>query len=491
MTTRDYEPVIGMEIHAELRTRSKMFCGCAVADTTTAEPNTHICPVCTGLPGAMPVANRAAIEQAILVGLALNCGINERAVFARKNYFYPDLPKGYQISQYAHPIASGGWLAISDGDGQTQRIGVRRAHLEEDTAKLFHVHGATGAAHTLIDFNRSGVPLLEIVSEPEMHLAETAVAYGNQVRQVLRYLGVNSGDMEKGVLRFEANVSVRRRGAEQLGTRTEIKNLNSFHAMAQAIDYEIRRQIAVLERGGTVVQETRGWDESRGATFVQRGKEEAHDYRYFPEPDLPPLQIDRAWVDEVRGTLPELPTAKVQRFVTAHGLPRRDARLLAAERARADYFDAAVAAYDGEPAEVSKWIVGELFHLLHATETPIEEGLVTPEDLAALIALVDDGTLNQPTAREVLATVFETGEPPREIVAAQGLKQIDDAETLASLINELLAEHPTQVHAYHGGKEGLRHWFVGQVMRATRGRADPDLTQRLLVEALEGARQPS
>jgi aspartyl-tRNA(Asn)/glutamyl-tRNA(Gln) amidotransferase subunit B len=491
MTARDYEPVIGMEIHAELRTRSKMFCGCAVADTTAAEPNTHICPVCTGLPGAMPVANRAAIEQAILVGLALNCRINERAVFARKNYFYPDLPKGYQISQYDHPIASDGWLAISEGDGQTRRIGVRRAHLEEDTAKLFHVHGSDGAAHTLIDFNRSGVPLLEIVSEPEMHSAETAVAYGNQIRQILRYLRVNSGDMEKGVLRFEANVSVRRRGAEQLGTRTEIKNLNSFRAMAQAIDYEIRRQIAVLERGGTVVQETRGWDESRGATFVQRGKEEAHDYRYFPEPDLPPLQIDRAWVDEVRAALPELPAAREQRFVTTYGLPRHDARLLAAERARADYFDAAVAAYDGDPTEVSKWIVGELFHLLHAKEMSIEEARVTPEHLTALIALVDNGTLNQPTAREVLATVFESGEPPREIVAARGLTQIDDAETLAALIAELLTEHPDQVRAYRAGKEGLRHWFVGQVMRATRGRADPDLTQQLLVEALDKTPQPT
>lgn len=487
MTTisQEYEPVIGMEIHAELRTRSKMFCGCAVADTTTVEPNTHVCPVCTGLPGAMPVANRRAIEQSIMVGLALNCQINERAVFARKNYFYPDLPKGYQISQYAHPIASHGWLTVTTDDGETQRIGVHRAHLEEDTAKLFHVHANGGAAHTLIDFNRSGVPLLEIVSEPDMHAAETAVAYGSQIRQILRYLGVNTGDMEKGVLRFEANVSVRRRGTETLGTRTEIKNLNSFRAMSQAIKYEVRRQIAVLEGGGRVIQETRGWDESRGVSFAQRSKEQAHDYRYFPEPDLPALQIDRAWVDEVRATLPELPATKIDRFVADYGLTQHHARLLAAERARSDYFDAAAAAYDGPPGEVSKWIVGELFHLMHATETEIKDVRVTPEDLAALIAMVDDGTLNQPTAREVLAATFETGKAPQAIVAARGLTQIDDEAALAELIGELVAGHPAQVEAYRGGKEGLRHWFMGQVMRETQGRADPDLTQRLLVAALE------
>jgi len=384
-----YEPVIGMEIHAELRTASKMFCGCPVVDTTIAEPNTAICPVCTALPGAMPVVNKRAVEQSIMVGLALNCEINASTIFARKNYFYPDLPKGYQISQYDFPIATNGWIEVESegGGGVRKRIGITRAHMEEDTAKSDHHPAAWPEtyAYTLIDFNRSGVPLLEIVSEPDMHSVSEAHAYATSIREILRYLGVNSGDMEKGVLRFEANVSVRLRGTETLGTRTEIKNLNSFRALVRASQYEIERQIAVLESGGSIVQETLGWDAARGVTFPQRSKEQAHDYRYFPEPDLPPLAIDRAWVDEIAARLPELPAAKYARFTTELGLAENDARILVAERALADYFETAATAYDGDPSAVSKWVVGELSYLMNRDGVGIEDVKVSPEALAACL----------------------------------------------------------------------------------------------------------
>ena len=487
LNTDKYEPVIGMEIHAELRTASKMFCGCPVVDTTVAEPNTAICPVCTGLPGAMPVVNQRAIEQAMMVGLALNCRINEVSIFARKNYFYPDLPKGYQISQYDHPLATDGWIDVVTDEGEDVRVGITRAHMEEDTAKSDHYPGAWPEtdAYTLIDFNRSGVPLLEIVSEPDMHSVDAAHAYGAAIREILRYLGVNSGDMEKGVLRFEANVSVRPLGSETLGTRTEIKNLNSFRALTQAAAYEIERQIAVLEVGGTVIQETLGWDEVRGVTFSQRSKEEAHDYRYFPEPDLPPLHVDRAWVEEVRAQLPELPAAKYARFTEEVGLSENDARILVGERALADYFESALEAYGGDPDAVSKWVVGELSFLMNRAGVAIEEVKVAPASLAALVKLVEKGTINLNSGKEVLGAMFETGKAADAIVKEKGLVQISDADQLAQIVDQLLADHPDEVQSYRDGKTNLLQWFMGQVMRETRGRAKPPVVLGLLRDRLQ------
>ncbi|MDF1515550.1 MAG: Asp-tRNA(Asn)/Glu-tRNA(Gln) amidotransferase subunit GatB [Anaerolineae bacterium] len=486
-----YEPVIGMEIHAEMATLSKMFCGCRVVDTTTAEPNTTICPVCTGLPGAMPVLNRRAVEMAMLVGLALHCQINEYSNFARKNYFYPDLPKGYQISQYDYPVATRGWLDIDTESEGPVRIGVTRAHMEEDTAKLFHFKGdfLDPEDYTLIDFNRSGIPLLEIVSEPDMRSVEQALAYATKIREILRYLGVNAGDMEKGILRFEANVSVRLRGSRVLGTRTEIKNLNSFRALTGASAYEIQRQIQVLEAGGTVVQETLGWDDARGVTFSQRSKEEAHDYRYFPEPDLPPLSIDRAWVDELIQTLPELPDAKYQRFVTELQVPEGDARILVAERALAEYFEAAVTAYGGPAVNVSKWMVGELAYLMNRENTGINQVQVKPENLVQLLKLLDDKTLNQNSAKEVLGEMFETGKTAGAVVQEKGLVQISDADALAQIVAQVISENPQQVQTYLDGKEGILGWLMGQVMRLTRGRAAPQTVRSLLIKALDRSRQ--
>ena len=486
-----YETVIGMEIHAEMATKSKMFCGCQVVDTTTAEPNSTICPVCTGLPGAMPVLNQKAVDMAMLVGLALHCDINEYTNFARKNYFYPDLPKGYQISQYDFPIATGGWVDIDDGAGESIRIRVRRAHMEEDTAKLEHFKGdfLDPDDHTCIDFNRSGVPLLEIVSEPDMHSVEQALAYATKIREILRYVGVNAGDMEKGILRFEANVSVRLRGSEELGTRTEIKNLNSFRALTGASAYEIRRQIQVLETGGTVQLVTLGWDEGNGVTFSQRSKEEAHDYRYFPEPDLPPLFIDRAWVEELAETLPELPDVKYARFVDEVGLPASDARILVGERALADYFEAVLQAYGGNAVNVSKWMVGELAYLINRAGVSLSQVRVKPDDLAQLLRLLDDKTLNQNSAKEVLGEMFETGKAPKAIVAEKGLVQISDADALAHIVAQVIAENPEPVQTYLDGKEGILGWLMGQVMRLTRGRAAPQTVRSLLVDTLNKMRE--
>lgn len=488
MTNDRYEAVIGMEIHAELRTVSKMFCACPVVDTTVAEPNTAVCPVCGGLPGALPVVNKLAVEQAMMVGLALNCQINAFTSFARKNYFYPDLSKGYQISQFDTPIAARGWIEVQTEDGELVRVGVRRAHMEEDTAKSFHHAAPGGGGYTLIDFNRSGVPLLEIVSEPDMHSAAAALAYATKIREILRYLGVNSGDMERGVLRFEVNVSVRLRGSETLGTRTEIKNLNSFRALVRASEYEIARQIEVVESGGVVVQETLGWDESRGVTVTQRSKEHAHDYRYFPEPDLPPLVIDDAWIEEVRRSLPELPDAKYHRFVTAYGLPENDARILVEDVALADYFEAAVRAYDGKAVSVSKWIVGELAYLMNRDGITIERVRVAPESVASLVKLLDAGIISQSSAKDVLGTMFESGKAPEAIVKEKGLVQISDQDQLAQVVDQVLADHPEEVIAYLKGRESLLQWFMGQVMKATRGRAQPQTVLGLLSAKLEARR---
>ncbi len=476
--TREYEVIIGMEVHAQLLTRSKMFCGCSAA-YADAPPNTHVCPVCMALPGALPVINKAAVEATIRTGLALNCEIAEFSVFARKNYFYPDLPKGYQISQYELPLTYNGWVEIEGDDGKPKRIRIRRAHLEEDTGKLVHVNG-----HSLVDLNRAGVPLLEIVTEADIRSAEEAHRYLTRLRTILRYLGVSTGDMEKGAMRCEANLSVRPKGQKEFGTKVEIKNLNSFKAVRDAIAYEVQRQIAVLESGGTIEQVTLGWDAARGRTFVQRTKEEAHDYRYFPEPDLLPLEVSREWVEALRATLPELPDAKIRRFGEEYGLSRKEAEVIVVEKDIADWYEAAVRAY-GNAREVYNWLTGEIFRHLNETNTPITEVKVTPEALADLLRLVDDGTINRNTAKVVLQDMFESGQAPRAIVEAKGLAQVSDEDALVAIVEKVIADNPDEVQRYREGKKGLFGWFVGQVMKATRGKANPATVRKLLSERLD------
>jgi len=480
----DYEAVIGMEVHVQLLTKSKMFCRCS-ADYAGAPPNTLVCPVCLGMPGTLPVINRKAVEYTIMTALALNCEIAEFAKFDRKNYFYPDLVKGYQISQYDLPLSRNGWLEI-EIDGKRKRIRIRRVHLEEDTAKLIHVH-RDGQSYSLIDFNRSGVPLMEIVSEPDIRSPEEARQYLIKLRTILRYLGVSTADMEKGAMRCEANVSLRPAGSKEYGTRVEVKNLNSFRSVKLALEYEIERQKRLLEAGGKVEQETMGWDESRGVTVLQRTKEYAHDYRYFPEPDLPPLVIEREWVEEIRAKLPELPDAKRDRFIADYGLPRYDAGVLVADRAVADYFEACVRAGAGrvEPKAIANWVTGELFRLMKAQGVEIEEVRITPDRLVALIGLVQDGTINVTAAKEAFAEMFETGRAPEEIVRERGLVQISDVEALSRVVDEVIAANPKAVADYLAGKEPVLRFLVGQVMKATRGKANPKLANELLLEKLK------
>jgi aspartyl-tRNA(Asn)/glutamyl-tRNA(Gln) amidotransferase subunit B len=486
----NYEPVIGLEVHAQIHTRSKMFCSCRVVeDTGDLEPNTYVCPVCTAMPGALPVINRRAVEVAITTGLALNCEVPEYSRFARKSYFYPDLPKGYQISQYNPvfaPLAVNGFLDIETAAGK-KRVGVNRAHLEEDTGKLRHVGGGA----SLVDLNRAGVPLLEIVSEPDMRSAEEVLAYAAKLHAILVYLGVNSGDMEKGVMRFEANVSVRPVGTDELNPRHEIKNLNSFRALSRSVTYEIESQIAALETGGAVVQQTMGWDEAREVTVPQRGKEYADDYRYFPEPDLPLLEISRERVAELRAGLPELPDLRRARFVADYGLGEHDAGLLVADRAVADYYEAAVAAGSGaDPRVVANWVTGEMFRLMSETGTRIDGVAVSPGGLAELVGLVKDGTINTNTGKEVLEEMFAGGRPPREIVQERGLAQISDATALESIARKVLDDNPDQVASYLDGKVQVVGWLMGQVMRASQGKANPQTARRLLEELLEARRLP-
>jgi aspartyl-tRNA(Asn)/glutamyl-tRNA(Gln) amidotransferase subunit B len=477
-----YEPVIGLEIHAELLTESKMFCPCPVVDSVTAAPNTAVCPICLGMPGMLPVINRRAIEFALRVALALNCEIQPDNIFARKNYFYPDLPKAYQISQYERPLALNGWLDVELESGETKRIRIRRVHMEEDTGKLTH----RSEGGSLVDFNRSGVPLLEIVTEPDIRSGEEARIYAMKIRQILRYLQVNSGDMEKGVLRVEPNISIRPSGSDILGTRTELKNLNSFRALADGTAYELARQATVLDSGEAVVQETRGWHEGRRETFSQRSKEEAHDYRYFPDPDLPPLKLDESWLKTARESLPELPDAKISRYRTQFQLSAYDARVIAEERVTAEWFEAAIAA-DGDPKKVANWLINNLFSLLNEQKQSIDALPFAPAAFVRLIELVDNDTINQTSAKEVLAEMSHSGRAPDEIVAAQGLAQISDEEKLALIVQKLLSDYPDAVAQYRRGKTGLLGWFVGQVMKETRGKANPAVVNRLVQENLTGS----
>ncbi len=479
-----YEPVIGLEIHAELMTDSKMFCGCRVVDSVEAPPNSAVCPVCLGMPGMLPVINRRAIEFAMRVALALNCTIQPYNIFARKNYFYPDLPKGYQISQYELPLSRNGWLDIALTSGETRRIGIRRVHIEEDTGKLTHL--TTGGS--LVDYNRSGVPLLEIVSEPDIRSGEEARAYAMRIRQILRYLGVNSGDMEKGVLRVEPNISLRPRGTVPFGNRTELKNLNSFRALSDGTDYELIRQAAVLDAGEVVVQETRGWHDTRRETFSQRLKEEAEDYRYLAEPDLPPLLLEESWIESIRADLPELPQVKEQRYAETWGLSATDAQVLAEDRVVAEWFDAAVAA-GGPPQTTANWISNDLFRLMNETNQTIDGILVRPADLVALITFVDDKTINAGTAKDVLARMVATGQEPASIIADLGLAQISDEAALAAMVAQVIADNPREVGLYRDGKVSLKGWFVGQVMRTTKGQGNPALINQLVEQQLTAALQ--
>lgn len=485
----DYEAVIGLEVHAELMTESKIFCGCSAA-YQGAEPNTLVCPVCLGMPGSLPVINERAVELTIRTALALNCEIAEFAKFDRKNYHYPDLPKGYQISQYDMPLSRNGWLEIEiDGQTRTERgerirhIGIRRVHLEEDTAKLMHVGG-----YSLVDFNRSGVPLIEIVTEPDIHSPEEAREFATRLRQLLRWIGVSTGDMEAGALRIEPNISVRPKGSQVFGTRTEIKNLNSIRAVGQSLEYEIQRQIGLLESGGTIVQQTLGWDDARGITVPQRSKEFAEDYRYFPEPDLPPLILSPAWVQKISEALPELPEQRRRRFVKQFGLSAYDAGVLTASRATGPYFEQAVTAYGGDPKNVANWVTGELFRVLNEKGIPIEESPIKPEALAELLRVVDDGTISVSKAKDVFQAMIETRKGAREIIEERGLQQISDEEKLLAVIDRVIQGNPQPVQDYLGGKETAITFLIGQVMRATRGQANPAMVRPLLERHLAAKR---
>ncbi len=494
--TAPYETVVGMEVHAQLLTRSKMFCACPT-DYAGAPPNTRVCPVCLGLPGAMPVINQAAVEATIKTGLALNCEIPELAVFARKNYNYPDLPKGYQITQFELPQAINGWVEIDLADGGTKRIRIRRAHLEEDTGKNTHVGDAT-----LVDLNRAGMPLMEIVTEADIASPDEAYAFLTKLRTILRYLGVNSGDMEKGAMRCEPNISIRtpeQAAAGEYGTKVEVKNLNSFRSVRSAIAFETARQAKLIDGGGAVKQVNMGWDENAQRTVLQRSKESSEDYRYFPEPDLPPVEVSRAWVDVIQTTLPELPDAKLARYESDWGLRRAEAEILSDEKLVADFFEAAVAAYVGDdkqpgdkPQRMANWITGELFRLLYADGEgqdlrQIAELKVQPTQLAALLKLVDDKGINANTGKKVLGKMYESGDDPQAIVQREGLGMVSDTGAIDAIIQEILDANADAVARYRGGEEKLFGFFMGQVMKATRGKADPGAAKARLGEMLKGS----
>jgi aspartyl-tRNA(Asn)/glutamyl-tRNA(Gln) amidotransferase subunit B len=488
-TATEYEVVVGIEVHAHVLTKSKMFCSCA-SQYQDSTANTHVCPVCLGMPGVLPVINRQAVEYTIMAGLALNCTIPERAKFDRKNYPYPDLMKGYQISQYDLPFCTGGWLEI-DLDGESRRIGVTRVHLEEDTARLTHRVNEAGEEYSLVDVNRSGVPLMEIVSEPDVRSSEEARLYLTKLQQILRYLGVSRANMEEGNMRCEPNVSLRPVGQPEFGAKVELKNLNSFRAVYQGLEYEVERQRKILDAGEQVIQETRGWREEEGRTVSQRGKEYADDYRYFPEPDLPPLTASSEYVQSLRDRLPELPDAKRRRFMDEYGLSPYEANLLTATRARADYLEQAAAEDRGDDRllrrrakSVSNWMLGDFAHQLNASSIDITEAKVQAGDLRALIVLVEEGTITNTGAKGVFEEMFRTGKAPKDIVEEQGLTQISAADELTGVVEQVIAQNPKPVADFLGGKETALKALVGQVMRETRGRANPALAQQLLREQL-------
>ncbi len=488
----EYETVIGLEVHVQLQTQSKMFCSCR-ADYQSAPVNSRVCPVCLGLPGALPVINKRAVEYTIMTGLALHCGIPRLTKFDRKNYPYPDLMKGYQISQYDLPIAVDGNLEIECG-GAKKSIGVQRVHLEEDVARLQHFPGGN-EGYSLVDVNRSGVPLMEIVSEPDMRSAEEARAYLTTLHSLLQYLGVTTGNMQDGSFRCDANISIRPAGSGELGNRAEVKNMNSFRSVFQALNFEAERQRGVMEAGERVAQETRGWVEGRAVTVSQRSKEDAHDYRYFPEPDLPPLDIAPGWVEEIGKRLPELAPQRSDRFCQEYGLPDYDARLLTASKAMADYFEETVrlpsatkAAIESHAKQVSNWMLGGLAGLLNQENRDISDSPVSPEHLIELIGLVDEGSISVTLGKTVLEESYGSGASPKSIVEKRGYTQISDTSTVEPSVREVLGANPRAVADYLGGKESAAKFLVGQVMKLTRGQAKPELVNQLVTDALERMR---
>jgi aspartyl-tRNA(Asn)/glutamyl-tRNA(Gln) amidotransferase subunit B len=475
-----YEPVIGLEVHVQLATRTKIFCGCPTS--FGAQPNSNVCPVCMGLPGALPVLNRQAVDLAIEAALALHCTVNPRSIFARKNYFYPDLPKGYQISQYDQPLAEHGSVEI-EVNGAKKRIGVTRVHMEDDAGKSIHDGFKDSDRYTYVDLNRCGTPLIEIVSDPDMRSSDEAYAYLTELKQVLQYVEVSTCDMEKGHLRCDANVSVRLRGAEKFGTKAEVKNLNSFRFLKLALDHEIARQVALIESGGRVIQETRSFNVDTGETVGMRSKEHAPDYRYFPEPDLIPLRVSEAWLARIAEKMPELPQSRRRRFIESYGLREYDAGVLTATRAISEYFEKTAAAA-GDPRAAANWVMGDLAGLLKQEGKEITESPVSAENLGQLVALIGQGKINGKLAKEILPKMFSTGETADTIIEREGLAQISDEGALGKIIDEVIAANPKQVEQYRGGKTAVIGFLVGQVMKASRGQAEPAAVNRMLKERL-------
>ena len=486
----NYETIIGLEVHAQLLTRSKMYCRCS-SDYASTPPNTHVCPVCLGMPGVLPVINRQAIEYAIMTALALNCAVSEYTKFDRKNYPYPDLMKGYQISQYDAPIGLNGWLTI-EVDGKKKQAGITRVHMEEDVAKLLHRSNG-GEDYSLVDVNRSGVPLMEIVGEPDLRSPEEARQYLMQLRTILRYLGVSTGNMEEGSFRCDANISIRPEDETDTLPKVEVKNMNSFRGVYLALEYEAKRQRQAAAEGKRLVQETRGWVEAKGKTVSQRSKEYAHDYRYFPEPDLPPLNISREWVEEIKAKMPELPEARRDRFMSEYGLPLYDAGLLTGSKETADYFENLVATdsykelpQDKAAKELSNWTLGEVSRLINANNMDIADFTrkVSPEQLVKLAVLNSSGAINTATAKSVLEEMFNTGRNADEIVEEKGLSQISDSGEIEAAASQAIDNNPQAVADYRAGKETAVKFLVGQVMKATRGRANPQLVNEILIKKL-------
>ena len=475
----EFEPVIGLEVHVQLRTQSKIFCDCPTA--FGAPPNTHTCPVCLGMPGVLPVLNRQVVDYALRMALALSCTVSPESIFARKNYFYPDLPKGYQISQFDRPLAENGSLEIVLEDGTRRTIGITRIHLEDDAGKNLHGESPEDAGHSLVDLNRTGVPLIEIVSEPDLRTPEEAAAYMRQVRRIVRYLGISDGNMQEGSLRCDANVSVRPVGRAEFGVKAELKNMNSFKFVAKALEYEIERQVETLRTGGAIVQETRLWSEAEQITRSMRGKEEAHDYRYFPEPDLVPLVVDEAWLARVQSEMPELPGAKRDRFVERYELSADDAATLTESLALAEYFEA-VAADVPDPRKAANWILSELLRRWNAdADEPIP---VSATNMARMLTLVEDGTISGKMAKTVFDEMWSTGGAPDAIVEAKGMVQISDRSQIEALLREIVETNPAQVEQFRAGKEKVLGFFVGQAMKATKGQANPQIVNEVLRELL-------
>jgi len=474
----EFEAVIGLEVHVQLATNTKCFCSCKVE--YGAEPNTNVCPVCLGMPGSLPVLNKRALEYAIKTSLSLNCKVHELSVFARKNYFYPDLPKGYQISQYDKPLATDGYINLKV-DGKDKKVRIHRLHMEEDAGKTIHE-----GKYSYVDLNRAGTPLVEIVSEPDISSGLEARLYLEKLRNIMRYIGVSNADMEKGQLRCDVNISLRPKGSKEFGTKVEIKNINSFRFVQRAIEYEIERQAKLLRKGEKIVQETRLFDEKSGKTFSMRSKEEAHDYRYFPDPDLIPVRIKKEYIEEIKGSLPELPDEKARRYIKEYKLTDYDADVLVADKERAKYFEEAIKHYSKSPKTIANWIINELLGKLNEMGISISESPVKPNHIAELVELIDKGDISTKIAKEVFEEVFQKSKSPKEIVEEKGLKQVSDEGEIKKIVEDIINKFPKEVEKYKSGNKKLLGFFVGQVMKATKGKANPKLVNKILTEILEG-----